>query len=261
MSKELVLTTKDLTEVGIDSRLTSNDLVEVVAHDIYDAYMRAVGDAIKVGNGLSAKYYALMDSEIGKMKAKLKEFLNPNQKVNVRDEDDFDDDDEDDNPTSKDNIIASFSSVSGIYWGRISAKQMSIRERDKGTIIETSTSKYSVPNLKIKTAKILLTISTGTQNEKKDINKGDISGTIETSVSKKFALTVEIPTERFRNFNKEVEAYNEDVDALMNALPKNGALSVERFTREARVKMNKKIISAQSPDFRKKISELFNIKL
>lgn len=260
-NKELVLTSKDLTEVGIDSRLTSNDLVEVVAHDIYDAYMKAVNDAIKVGNGLSTKYYALLDSEIGKMKTKLKEFLKPNQKVNVRDEDDFDDEDEDDSNTSKDNITASFTSISGVYWGRISAKQMLIKERDKGTVIEASGSNYSVPNLKAKTSKILLSISTGRQEEKKEIKKGDISGTIETSVSKKFTLIVEIPTKRFINFSKEVAAYNEDVEALMNVLPKNGALSVERFTREARVKMNKKIISAQSPDFRKKISELFNIKL
>lgn len=31
MTKELVLTTKDLTDVGISSQLSSNDLLEVVA--------------------------------------------------------------------------------------------------------------------------------------------------------------------------------------------------------------------------------------
>ena len=78
MKKEMgvaTLTTNDLQSAGINSQLTSNDLVEVVAHDIYDKYLTAINDIIDKGKSLETKYYKLMNAEVGKMKKALGKYL------------------------------------------------------------------------------------------------------------------------------------------------------------------------------------------
>lgn len=254
MSKELILTSKDLNEVGINSSLSSNDLIEVVAHDIYDSYIASVNDVIKRGDKISDKYLKLMDAEFSKMKRSLKGHLSPAEKIIAVDEEDFNDYEE------NSDALCSFTKVDE-YWPDISLWNLRIVEKDKGTVIDKNTRRFNIPSLKKKTVVVDLSITTGTKTDRKEVKTGSIIGTIETSIKKSFSQKVTVPIERFKSFAAEVIAHNKEVDALMEFIPKNGALSVDRFTREARVKMNKKIISAQSPDFKKKISQLFNIKL
>lgn len=261
MSKELVLTSKDLTEVGIDSRLTSNDLVEVVAHDIYDKYMSAVNNVIAESSDLSTEYYNLLNPELNKMRSALKSYFPTTEKLSSPSNEDSDyEDDEDENDSKTKDLNCSFGKIKD-YWPYISIRSIKIHEKEKGTICDLSNSNFSLPILKSKNAKVKLSISSGSKKEEQPVKIGAITGIIETSISKSFEQIITLPITRFKQFAAKVADHNKRVDELISFLPKNGALSVERFTREARVKMNKKIISAQSPDFRKKISELFNIKL
>lgn len=248
-----VFTTNDLQAAGINSQLTSNDLVEVVAHDIYDKYVNSVNEVIERGAELYSSYNKLMDAEVGKMKSALGKYLKKTEKVEVVSDDDMEDE-------NFEGVSVSFSGGDK-YWGSIKINSLTLTEKEKGTFVTTSDYRMYIPDTKPKTAKVTLTLATGRYSDTEKISVGNITGTIETQISKKFTQSVTIPTTRFKAYVKEVEQYNADVKVILNFLPKNGALSVERFTREARVKMNKKIISAQSPDFRKKISELFNIKL
>lgn len=248
-----VFTTNDLQSAGINSQLTSNDLVEVVAHDIYDKYVDMVTDIIKRGNELEKEHAGLMDVEIGKMKKAVSKYING--AVKVVDEDDIDDEDE-----ATESINGSFGKVEG-YWPTTELHKLGLNEREKGTFIESRVRSLYIPSFKSKTSKVKLTLASGQHYDEQKVTVGNISGTINTTVDKKFTQVVTIPITRFKNFHNKCMEFNKEVEGVLSFLPKNGALSVERFTREARVKMNKKIISAQSPEFRKKISELFNIKL
>lgn len=254
MKNELtVFTSNDLVAAGINSQLSSNDLVEVVAHDIYDKYLDSINAVIVRGKELQGGYKKLMDAEFGKMKQVLSKYFKGTDEINNVDESEIEYDE-------MEGISASFGKVKD-YWPSLNISSLSIREKDKGTVIESGYHSISLPILKDKNAQVKLTLATGNKYDTKEINTGSIKGEIETTIKKTFTQIVNISTTRFKVFKKEVEQYNKEVLALMDFLPKNGALSVERFTREARVKMNKKIISAQSPEFRKKISELFSIKL
>jgi len=254
MKQELaVLTTSDLNAAGINSQLSSNDLVEVVAHDIYDKYLDSINNVIDTGDKLQAKYRKLLDVEINKMKSSLSKYLRKYDAVEIVDEDDYTDEE-------FEGVSASFSSADN-YWPSISISKISVKEKDRGSFVEKSCRNLSFPVLKEKSAKVRLTLQTGKKSNTEDVKIGAITGEITTSSQKIFNQVITLPVARFKNLADEIKEYNKQVSDLMVFLPKNGQLSVERFTREARVKMNKKIISAQSPDFRKKISELFNITL
>ncbi|HQV53970.1 MAG TPA: hypothetical protein PLX17_00565 [Chitinophagaceae bacterium] len=254
MKNELaVLTTNDLQAAGINYQLTSNDLVEVVAHDIYDKYVDAINKTISNGKILQKKYYDILNPEINKMKSTLSKHFKDDGEVEIGEDDDY-------IGEEFEGIIASFSSAD-IYWPSVSLSEISIKEKDKGSFIESSNRNLSFPQMKDKTAKVVIKLTSGKKNNTEEIKIGGISGKIDTTIQKTFSQTITLPMARFQKLANEFKCYNKEVSALLDFLPKNGALSVERFTREARVKMNKKIISAQSPDFRKKISELFNINL
>lgn len=247
-------TSSDLQNAGINSQLTSNDLIEVVANDIYDKYVDAILDATNRGKELQKEYASLFDDEINKMKVALKKYLPTKEKEQKVDDEDIYEDE------VYDGVTTSFGK-SDKYWSYISVVRISLREKDRGTAVERDTKSLNIPNLKQKTAAVKLSVTVGNQSETEDVKVGNITGTVQTSMEKHFSQVINVSTARFKKLSDKVSEHNKQVDDLLNFLPKNGLLSVDRFTREARVKMNKKIISAQSPEFRKKISELFNIKL
>lgn len=255
-SKELtVFTANDLSAAGINSQLTSNDLIEVVAHDIYDKFVDAVTDAVKRGKQIEEEYSSLFDAEMNKMKRSLKKWLSKSNEVIKMDEDDIVDED-------FEGVAMSFGKISrDDYWPPIGVIRITLVEKDKGTMIDQRSSNLYMPSLKAASTKVKFTISSGNQSSEEAVKVGSITGTIQTITNKSFTQIISVPTTRFKKIADKVKEHNKQVADLISFLPKNGLLSVERFTREARVKMNKKILSAQSPDFRKKISELFNIKL
>lgn len=248
------LTSQDLASAGINSQLTSNDLVEVVAHDIYENYLKAINNAEDCGNAIKEQYYKLLDPEVNKMKLALSKYLLKDSAVlRVDDEDDYSDE-------YFEGIVTSFASADK-YWPQMGMSIVYLKEKDKGTIAETSSRSFAFPNFKEKKALVKLTITAGVKTEKESVKIGTISGEIENTTKKTFTQIITVNLSRFKEFSEVIAAHNKDVAALVKLLPKNGVLSVERFTREARVKMNKKIISNQSPDFKEKISALFNINL
>jgi hypothetical protein len=255
MKNELaVLTTSDLNAAGINSQLSSNDLVEVVAHDIYDKYTESITNVIANGELIYKRYNQLFDVERNKMKSSLSKYFKKDEDIEVvEDAEDFDEYD-------FSGVAFSFGKIDE-YWPSINISTISLKEKDKGTFAERSYRSIPMPPLKMKSVRVKLILSTPNKSDTAEVKQAGITGSIETTIKKTFTQIITTPIARFKKLADEVNEYNKQVDDLCEFLPKNGLLSVERFTREARVKMNKKIISAQSPDFRKKISELFNIKL
>lgn len=255
MKNELaVLTTSDLNAAGINSQLSSNDLVEVVAHDIYDKYTESVIDIIAAGELIYKKYSQLFDLECVKMKSSLSKYFKKDIDIEVvEDAEYFDEYDF--------NGVAFSFGKNDEYWPSINISKLALKEKDKGTFVERDSRSMPMPPLKMKSVRVKLILSTPNKSESVEVKQSGITGSIETTVKKTFTQIITVPIARFKKLADEVNEYNKQVNDLCEFLPKNGLLSVERFTREARVKMNKKIISAQSPDFRNKISQLFNIKL
>lgn len=255
-SKELILSQQDLTSAGISSQLTTNDLVEVVANEIYNNYMDALHDCIARGNSLYAKYNKLLTAELKVMRKKLRTYFDDTAPEVMIDDENIENDEYDDDFKG---VATSFGPPEG-YWGSIGLWNPLIKEKDRGTIVEKDTHSMKVPNLKSKTARVKLTMSTGTVYDKIPVKLGSISGEINNSTNKTFTQIISVSISRFKQYEKDVHAHNAQVNDLLAILPKTGAISVERFTREARVKMNKNILSTQSADFKRKMSELFNIK-
>lgn len=235
------LTSQDLTAVGISSQLTSNDLIEVVANDIYDKYIESVNDNIKRSGELIKRWVELFNPEIEVMKQDL-------QKSGFITLDD------------KENVSTSYNPEKSRYWeNAISIKRLRFVDKDKGVKVDENDTTLSYT--KGASIKIKISVTVNEYSKEKEVSMKGIEGTIETTINKQFQKTISTTDNRFKKLIKEVQQHNEEVKNIVSFLPVNGIISVERFTSEARVKMNKKIISAQSPDFRKKISELFNIKL
>jgi len=238
MTKELTLTTQDLSSVGINTELTSNDLVEVVAQEIFDKFYDKVDSIIEKGKLLLKKKSEIMNKELEKMKQDLIDggYIEKEEHCSTE-----------------------YSSLKNEYWSSdIEIASLYLEDVNAGTKVKLNSRSYSVPSPKHTKLKISLTARDSSKEQ--DISINGITGYVETNISKSFQKQVSIPHKRFDDFKKEVEGYNKEVMDIYNYLPKNKILSIERFTREARVKMNKKIISSQSPDFKQKMAELFSIK-
>jgi hypothetical protein len=253
-----VISATDLQGAGISAALTQNDLVEVVAHDIYNRYLEEINESIANQKQLKKEYDDLMAGEFSKMKSALKVHIKGSE-VKMKEEEE-DDDVYYEDESGKSEFSASFKKFEE-YWPGISMSQIGINEKERGTFVDLGSYTFYLPNLKARTAKVLLTLDSGWKEETQKLKVGTIDGLITNKVMKKFEQVVTVPISRFKDFQKKVAAHNEDVKTLMSFLPKNGALSVERFTREARVKLNKNILRQQTPDFKSKISKLFQIEL
>lgn len=241
MSKELVLQTKDLTDVGITSQLTSNDLLEVVATDLFDKFMAEITDVVKQTGVLREKYKTILQPEFDVMKSELVKA----KMIGIKDE-----------PNT------GYSKVDGNDWqSYVYCHGLDVSEKDRGTKVAIDRSEFSFAYPKTPEAKVKLTLSIDDREQEKEKIVNGIKCIVNTNTNKNFERVITIKTDRFKNLLNEIREHNKRVDLVMELMPANGLLSVERFTREARVKMNKKILSAQSPDFRKKISQLFNIQL
>lgn len=237
MSKELIVSQKDFSEVGINAQLSVNDLVEVVAHDIYDKFMAALNDNQKRSKDLMLKWKQLFDDELDVMKKQLIRLGH----------------------LSNDEEITTSFGKDKTYWNSgMCVKYISIEEKDKGARVTINDKYFSYPEGT--RVKVKLQISVSDYDNDKNINSENITGTVEIRTNKIFYKTILVSGKRFSNIVKLTKENNLEVEELHKSLP-SGLLSVERFTREARVKMNKKIISSQSIDFRNKMSELFKIKL
>ncbi len=235
------LTTTDLQSAGINSQLTSNDLVEVVAHDIYNKITDSISEKNDRYKELKRAYDALFDKEFEVMKNDLfsaKHFNAEEIKLTTQ----------------------SIYPENNKYWNNTHPlKYISVIEKEKGTKIEENDTALGF--VKGKEVKVRINVSLSDRYKEVDIAVKGIVGTIDTTVNKSFTKIISVSESKWSGLFKEIDIHNKEVDNLLKLIPSTGLLSVERFTREARVKMNKKIISAQSAEFRQKISELFNIKL
>lgn len=240
-TRELTLTTHDLSAVGITSQLTSNDLLEVVANDIYEKFMSEVHDCVKAEMALKKKAQEIMQPEYDQIKSVLVKAKHLQ---------------EGDHPSF------SYSKIDGNDWSSgIYGLGLDITEKDKGTRVQKDTDAITFYYPRGTEANVMVTVSVQDREDKAKSEFSGIKCETETITNKKFTKVIKLKTDRWKTLLEEIKVHNKRIESLCELLPANGVLSVERFSREARIKMNKKIISAQSPDFRKKISELFNIKL
>src|SRR5688572_24837637 len=150
--KEMVLAAKELEAAGISATLNTNDLVEVVANELYERFINGVLEHIKEGERLSKEYGKLLDAEFQKMKAALKSHLSGDLIIKS---DDYEDDEDEEIEFGK-LLTASFSQAEGEYWPRMALKKLSIHEKDKGTQISSSNEMFALPNFKSKQAITLL---------------------------------------------------------------------------------------------------------
>lgn len=240
----LTLRTQDLQEAGITTALNQNDLIEVVANEIYEKFMGGIHQSKLMLSKLDAQHDALFEKELTAMHNELikSKYLAASEKVDL----DFD-------------------SVqrNSDYWPGLYVPSFKVEDGAKGTYIEWQSQghKFSCPNLKKHKCIVRLKISNKDTEKDSDIKLGSITGTIEKTVIKNFAKEVEIPMDRFKKFQQGLVAYVEFVESLKHFIPKHGPISIERFTREARVKMNKSILSTQPKEFKEKMYQLFNISL
>lgn len=241
MSKELVLQTKDLTDVGITSQLTSNDLLEVVATDLFEKFMAEINSVVKETGVLREKTQSLLQPEYDEMK---------NDLIKAK------------MIGSKEELNFGYSKINGDDWASyIECHGLDVSEKDRGTKVAIDHREFTLSYPKTPEAKVVLKASSREYDKNTEKVIDGIKCSFQVNTTKDFSRTITIKTERFKTLLSEIKEHNKRVDLVRELMPSNGLLSVERFTREARVKMNKKILSAQSPDFRKKISQLFNISL
>lgn len=239
MKNEMVLSTKDLQEVGINTQLSSNDLIEVVAHDIYEKYVDSVNGLKAQQKEIQEEYSNIFSIHTEQMKSELIKA----KKI-----------------TATEKVVTDWNTRDSER-GTFYMQTLRVSEESKGLIVKKSDNDCYYAQPKKDTLKIELKLTVNKESQKENIKVGNIEGYINIVTEKQFTKTVMAPTKDLKEFIKKAQSYNERVKSVIEFLPKNGILSVERFTREARVKMNKKIISGQSPEFRQKMSHLFNIKL
>lgn len=239
MKNEMVLSTKDLQEVGINTQLSSNDLIEVVAHDIYEKYVDSVNGLKAQQKEIQEEYSNIFSIHTEQMKSELIKA----KKI-----------------TATEKVVTDWNTRDSER-GTFYMQNLRVSEESKGLIVKKSDNDCYYVQPKKDTLKIELKLTVNKESQKENIKVGNIEGYINIVTEKQFTKIVLAPTKDLKEFIKKAQSYNERVKSVIEFLPKNGILSVERFTREARVKMNKKIISGQSPEFRQKMSQLFNIKL
>lgn len=237
MKNEMVLSAKDLNAVGINTQLTSNDLVEIVANDIYEKIILSLTDYIDRGKELQDRWSKLFDKDFEVIRT----ILIKNKYISDSDE-----------------IVTHFDYV-GKYWNSsVYLTVPRLIDKDKGIKVDTSGHRLNYNSGS--SIKIKLVASITEKETENNISINGIEGNIQSTTNKKFVKVLSISDARFQSMVREIKKYNSEVENCIRTLPK-GTLSVERFTREARIKMNKKIISGQSTEFKQKMSQLFSIKL
>lgn len=242
MTKQLVpFSTKDLQQVGINSQLTTNDLLEVIAHDIFQKMTDEINSCNESARLLKNECKNILAPEFDQMKADLVA-----SKLIL----------------AKEEVNTGYSKPNGDDWaGYIQGYNFDLTEKTNGLHIKIDHSDFSISLPRGKQAAVKMKITCDERDEESSEKIKGITTKITTTIRKEFEKVITIPTDRFRELEKQIKLHNKRVQSAYDMLPDNKIISVERFSREARVKMNKKILASQPAEFRKKISELFNIKL
>lgn len=240
MKNEIALRTSDLQEAGISAQLTSNDLIEVIASEIFDKVLSEVKQCDNATEQITEASIDIMKPEIDEFRLQLikENFVNEHE-----------------------DGWFSFSKVNGDDWSStITIMCLKTTDKERGLKIEKEYGKrFNYP--RGQKAHVMLTAKYSETNKDEEKRAGGISGTISTSITKEFKKTIVVSTGRFKKMFDAIKDHNKRIDKVDSIIPKTGLLSVERFTREARVKMNKKILSSQPQEFKNKMAQIFNIQL
>ena len=239
MKKEQELTTltsTELNEIGINTQLSSNDLVEIIATDIYNNIMSNIESLNNKSKELHEKYQSIRKEKIDKFVELLKKkgFLTADSNYSTH-------------VDRKDYVDQDYIQL------------LKIKLEERKSVDKAIPGRY-YDELAFFKSDAVCTISVnvkdyGTVNSIKNGIKIEETRDIDTI----FSTEMKFSAAPYASLKKEFEEHNKEVKEFYNKLPKT--LSIDAFIREARTKLNRKIISGQSPEFKQKIQELFKIKI
>lgn len=229
------LTSTELNDIGINTQLSSNDLVEIIATDIYNNIMNHIESLNNRNKDLLEKYRVIHEEKVEKFIELLKKkgFLTASSKYSSR----------------VDYKIAA-------DYDFIQILKIKLDERksaDKVILVDNNNSSFLKSDA-VCTLSIFVR-DYGVINS----TKNGITIQERKNIDTTFSTEVKISAAPYISLRKEFEQHNKEVRDFFEKLPKT--LSIDAFIREARTKLNRKIISGQSPEFRQKISELFKINI
>lgn len=235
MKKELEITTQELNTVGINTQLSSNDLVEIIATDIYNNIMSNIESLNNRSKDLLEKYKTIYEERVEKFIELLKKkgFLTASSKYSSRV--DY-------------KVTADYDFVQ-ILKIRLDER----KSADKVILVDNNNSSFLNSDA-VCTVSIFLR-DAGVVNS----TKNGITIQERKSIDTTFSAEVKVSAAPYISLRKEFEQHNEEVRDFFEKLPKT--LSIDAFIREARTKLNRKIISGQSTEFKDKIQQLFKIKI
>jgi hypothetical protein len=241
----LALSKKDFEDVGINVSLTTNDMVEVIANDIFDKFVTHVNSIKKEYNDLVKEYQQLFWLEAKETVSVLKGLGH------------WPTDSEDVDYSESWEIIGTSKDYTSKGYDSIKITE----DINKGMIVKLDGHKWYVKVPIAAKVKIRVTVTADKDESIEHINAKGITGAITTYYSKVFKKEITVSSVRFKTFENKMEDYKQRLSELFKMLPANGILTIERFTREARVKMNKKLLASHGPEFKAKLDELYGIKL
>jgi hypothetical protein len=239
MSQELILSKIDFDNAGISSNLTTADLLEVVAHDLFQKTMDLVRSYEKESEQLHKKYTDLFTPHV----TTFQNFLLKGKWI-----------------AKEDNIHSSWNFKKESGWPYVSLYKPQKEEKRDGSKIQNDYKAvgFHYPK-KEKQVQVILSVEIAQITTEETLRKNGIIGTKKVSIDSLFNKTITVSTSPIINLVDDINDYNKRLSAMIRSLPE-GLLSVERFAREARVKMTKKMLSSQPEEFKEKIGQLFNIK-
>lgn len=232
--KELKLSAKSLSEEGISTKLTSNDLVEIIANDLYNKVIDSVTQTETNKDYLYKKYEDILKPEKEIFLKELKSEFNVDKKI--------------------ENVLYEFQQ-------RQYKTIEFIRESNsKSVSFSKDVESFYIPLSKEDELKITLSCST---DENVPSSSGDDTITwtknVKTNITFKKIITVK--QSPFLILSGLITEHNKNVQQIFSTLPKNKSFNIESLTREARVKLNKKILSGQSEELKTKLRTLFAISI
>lgn len=238
--KNDVLTAQDINDAGFETKMTFSDIVEIAATDMYQEVVNAIKQTQIDAESLSEEY----DNTYKKEK---EEALALYKKTTGRDGSTFltakgirDSQDQDDDVRYAVLSARNFVEIEGLR--RSSGYQMYFPKKGSKTIHI-----FQVD---------------GVDQKKSEITLKSKGKNISVTFSETYSARMEYPvkTKDLSDLYKRINEHNEKVNGFLRSF-NTDTVTVEKFIREARTKVNRKILSSQPEEFKKKLRGVFKINI
>jgi hypothetical protein len=250
VGKEVIpLTTKEMQETGITATLNQNDVVEVVANELFQRKVEKLDLLMARGKELEEFMETTRKGYAQEIIDKVMKII-PNPDAIQERTEQF--------SICKKGSSDSYSSSNDRM--RIQIMTPYIDDNRKQNRVQRKfrdVSYYKTANLEYE-----ISVHVVIGGKSKDTAKGGlkISETMMTEMT--FTQRFKYPSNLYKKLFEEIEAYNDEVLEFMRTeLGKDGILDAEALTKQVRLKVNKKLISQQSPVVVDHIKKMFDIDL